>query len=339
MPEYTAEKRSIAVVGATGAVGAEVLSILQQRGCTPDQIRCYGSERSAGNFIPYGGSELTVHPLEQITADPPDFALLCADATTARRVLAMMGDAKSVLIDNSSAFRMESDVPLVIPEVNGETVVGSSRLIANPNCSTIMLVRAIDPLKRAFGLRGITVTTYQAVSGAGRAGIDELYEQTSAAIDGRTVEPSVFPVTCAFNVFEHESEIDPESGFNGEETKMVLETRRILASPDLPVLPTCVRVPVERAHAQSVIVDLDRAVTVEMVRETLVAGGVALCPAGSVLTPRLAAGKEDVVVGRVRLDPSSDGNRVLLWICCDQIRKGAAMNAVQLMDLSESRGR
>jgi len=193
-------------------------------------------------------------------------------------------------------------------------------------------VRTIEPIRRAFGLRDVIVTTYQAVSGAGRAGIDELAGQTRAAVDGRDERPSVFPVTCAFNVFEHESPADPATGYNGEETKIIQETRRILGHPHLPVLPTCVRVPVERAHAQSVLVDLEHPATPTDIRGVLAEAGVHCCPLGSILTPRETAGTDDVRIGRIRTDPASGGHRLVLWICCDQIRKGAALNAVQIME-------
>lgn len=327
---------SVAVVGATGAVGREVLAILSERGWPSDRIVLYASARSLGSVIGYRGEELAVRSIETIADRAPDFALLCADAVTARAVTAALARAPSVCVDNSSAFRMEPGVPLVIPEVNAGLLEGRPRLIANPNCSTIMLLTALHPLRETLGVRHITVTTYQAVSGAGAAGIEELYEQTRAALgDGNRdgAEPRVFPVPCAFDVFEHESAVDPDTGFNGEESKMIAETRKIWDAPALGVLPTCVRVPVERAHAQAVIVELGRESSVEEVRGLLAgAPGVRLHDdERGPLTPRASAGGDDVLIGRVRIDPART-DRALIWLCCDQIRKGAALNAVQIME-------
>jgi len=322
---------SIAIVGAGGAVGREVLSILASRQHPVDRLGLFGSARSAGNMVEFGGGVLPIREIDELSPGRYDFALLCADAETARSVRGTLAGSETVIIDNSSAFRMDPDVPLVIPEINGALLTPSTRVVANPNCSTIMMLMAIDPLRTAFGVRGVTVTTYQAVSGAGAAGIGELYEQTKAALVGITLEPSVFPVSCAFNVFEHESVMNPETGFNGEEQKMIAESRRIWNDPQLSVLPTCVRVPVERAHAQSIIVDLGRATTVDGARDALRGPGRMVLPAGDALSPRDAAGRDEVMIGRVRMDPC-DGRRLVLWVCCDQLRKGAALNAVQIMD-------
>ena len=323
---------SIAIVGAGGAVGREVLSILAARRYPADRLGLFGSARSAGSMVEFGGGVLPIRELDELPAGRFDFALLCADADVARSVRRTLVGTETVIIDNSSAFRMDPDVPLVIPEINGDLLTPSTRVVANPNCSTIMMLLAIDPLRNAFGVRGVTVTTYQAVSGAGAAGIDELYEQTKAALVGITPVPRVFPVSCAFNVFEHESPMNPETGFNGEELKMIAESRRIWNDPQLSVLPTCVRVPVERAHAQSIIVDLGRATTVDRARDALRGPGLMVLPAGEALSPRDAAGRDEVMIGRVRLDPTSGGRRLLLWACCDQLRKGAALNAVQVME-------
>lgn len=324
---------SIAIVGATGVVGLEALSILESRRCAAEQIQCYGSERSAGSTLPYMGTQLPVSLLDEITESPPEFALLCADAQTARRVRDMLDSTATTIIDNSSAFRMDPDVPLVIPEVNGYLLRSKPSLVANPNCSTIMMLTALQPIREAYGIHNISVTTYQAVSGAGKAGIQELRDQTRAHLDGLDETPTVFPCSCALNVFEHESEIDPETGFNGEETKMILESRRIWNDQTLSVLPTCIRVPVERAHSQSIIVEVGAPVTVDQIRETLRSVGIRVLNHGVALTPRDAAGHDEVFVGRIRIDPLSNGTRVVLWLCCDQIRKGAALNAIQIMDL------
>jgi len=323
---------AIAIVGATGVVGLEAIKILESRRYPPERIRCYGSVRSAGSTISYMGTQLTVSLLDEITENPPEFALLCADAHTALRVRDMLESTATTIIDNSSAFRMDPDVPLVIPEVNGHLLHSKPSLVANPNCSTIMMLTALEPIREAYGIQNISVTTYQAVSGAGKAGIQELRDQTRAHLDGLDETPSVFPCSCAMNVFEHESAIDPETGFNGEETKMILESRRIWNDQTLSVLPTCIRVPVERAHSQSIVVEVSTPITVQKIRSRLQSSGIRVLENGVSLTPRDVAGHDEVFVGRIRIDPHSNGTRVLLWICCDQIRKGAALNAIQIMD-------
>jgi aspartate-semialdehyde dehydrogenase len=332
MSSSARHSQRIAVIGATGAVGGEVLSILADRGYSAEQIACFGSDRSAGSSIHYQHSELRIAPLSELARYELDYAIACADASVAQQARSLLKNSSALLIDNSSAFRMEEGVPLIVPEVNGRQLTQRTNLIANPNCSTIMLVRVLDPIHRAFGLRGVTVTTYQAVSGAGRAGIDELRSQTRAAMSGATRAPELFPVDCAFNVFEHESAIDPETGFNGEETKIIKETKRILGLPSLEILPTCVRVPVERAHAQSVVVELARSADAEQLRQLLSDSGIRCAPEQHPLTPLGVSGTDDVHAGRIRMDPSSEGRRAVLWICCDQIRKGAALNAIQIME-------
>jgi aspartate-semialdehyde dehydrogenase len=322
----------IGIVGARGLVGSEALSILAQRGHPAKSVVGFGSSRSAGSRIDYGPTPIEIQHIDTIADHGLDYTILCADASVAHQVAELLQHQPATIIDNSSAFRMNPRVPLVVPEINADQLTEQSKLIANPNCSTIMMVRALDPLHREIGIRNITVTTYQAVSGAGRAGVDELHAQTHSHLNGIDQAPSLFPAGCAFNVFEHESLIDPATGFNGEETKMINETRRIWGIADLPVLPTCVRVPVERAHAQSIVADLQEPTTESLLREILSSYAIRTLEPGETLTPLDAAGGDDVIVGRIRVDPSSGGRRVLLWVCCDQIRKGAALNAIQILD-------
>lgn len=322
----------IGIVGASGAVGSEALSILADRGYPSDSIVCFGSDRSAGTTIEYEQTQLEIHTTQSIAEHRLDYAILCADAGVARLVEEQLRSTPTTIIDNSSAFRMDDSVPLVIPEINAHLISHDTRLIANPNCSTIMMLRALDPIRNALGIRSVIATTYQAVSGAGREGIQELHDQTRALLESQPHPTSIFPVSCAFNVFEHESPIDPETGFNGEETKMILESRKIWQSPDLAVLPSCVRVPVERAHAQSLVVDLETPTSEHEIRTILIHQGICVLEPGVLLTPHDATGSEDVIVGRIRIDPASASTRVLLWICCDQIRKGAALNAIQIME-------
>jgi aspartate-semialdehyde dehydrogenase len=323
---------NIAIVGASGAVGQEAISILESRGHPIDRIDLFGSEQSAGKTVPYLGSSKTISCLADINKHQYDFVILCATGDVARRVRELLLFTDTVLIDNSSEFRLDADVPLVIPEVNAHLLKVDTRFVSNPNCSTIMLLAALDPLRNNFGVRSIIVTTYQAVSGAGKAGIDELYSQSQSHLYNEEVSTSVFPCSCAFNVFEHESTLNPETGFNGEETKIIQETRRIWDDPSLSILPTCVRVPVERAHSQSVIVEFDRPVVINEIRHALTQPGLSISNEGHLLTPREVAGSDDVYIGRIRLDPQSEGRRAILWICTDQIRKGAALNAIQIMD-------
>jgi aspartate-semialdehyde dehydrogenase len=329
----------IAVVGASGAVGTEALSILSDRGYPPGSVRCFGSARSAGSVAPFGAHRLTIENLDALPKTDADYALLCADAETARSVRDRLRGMPTVIIDNSSAFRMDKDVPLVIPEINSDLISHETSVIANPNCSTIMMLCAIEPIRRAYKINGVSVTTYQAVSGAGRRGIQELHSQTRAFLDGESISPEVFPHTCAFNVFEHESELDPVSGYNGEELKMIRETRKIWNCPTFPLLPTCVRVPVERTHAQSIIIEIAEHTNIEDIRSCYANSSLRLSEPGHALTPREITGTDSVAIGRIRVDHTSDATRVVLWACCDQIRKGAALNAIQIMETVEALNR
>jgi aspartate-semialdehyde dehydrogenase len=332
---------TFAIIGATGAVGREALAILAQRAHPVDHIRAITSDRSAGTQIPYAGSALTAEEFDADQLADVDCALLCTDATTSRRVAPCLVQQGVLVIDNSSAFRHDPRVPLVIPEINAAELQPESTIIANPNCSTIILLLATHPLRAAFGLREIVVSTYQAVSGAGLAAIDELRRQTHAALESRVLSHHVFPQPCAFNVFPHESTFDPATGFNGEEQKIISESRRILADPSLSIMPNCVRVPVERAHSQSILVTLEQPATLQQVRACLAAApGLRWIDdqtAPTSPTPQQATGIDPVLVGRVRradAGPDESSQRFMLWVCGDQLRKGAALNALQIADLA-----
>lgn len=336
------EGGDIAVVGATGAVGREVLSILADRGVDPSRIRCLASDRSAGEAIPFGDTTVTVSSLTDDSFDGVALGLFMASAEVARTHIPRALAEGARIVDNSSAFRLDASVPLIIPEVNGNDIGIETRLIANPNCSTIILLGALEPVRRAFGVVGIDVATYQAVSGAGLSAMDELREQAQAALDGRTVEPRVFAEPCAFNVFSHDSPVDPETGVNGEERKIIDESRRIWNDPGLRVTPTCVRVPVFRSHTQAITVTLGRTATEREVREALAgARGVRIVDdraANRFPTPLGATGGDDILIGRIRPDPSGarddrgGTDRWCLLVAGDQLRKGAALNAVQVAD-------
>ncbi len=331
------EQPTIAIVGCTGAVGLEALKILESRKHLAKRIRLYASSRSAGKKQVYRDTHVQIDDSDEIGDLHHDYVLLCSNADVSRQVHKQLAGTQSVLIDNSSAFRMDPEVPLIIPEVNGCLVNRTQRLFASPNCSTVMLLSALNPIREVFGIREVFVSTYQAVSGAGLAAVDELAEQSRLVLDGQRLSPVCFPHISAFNVFEHESAIDPISGMNGEETKMIREAQKIWNDDDLPVVPTCIRVPVERAHSQSIVVELDTNTTVDVVQSVLDRSHLCAHQSARSLTPLDAAGKDGVFVGRVRIVPSSGqsskGSRLLLWICCDQLRKGAALNAIEIMEL------
>lgn len=330
----------LAIVGATGAVGQEALGILAERQFPAERVVALASPNSEGARLAYGDGQVTVRAFDAGALVGCAAAVFCADAAVAREHAPRAAAAGVCVVDNSSAFRMDASVPLVVPEINGALLETDPRprLVANPNCSTIIMLLGLEPLRQRFGVREIVVSTYQAVSGAGIAGMRELDEQARAFAEGRAIEPRVFPRQCAFNVFTHESAMDPDSGVNGEEAKMIAETRKIWADPGVEVLPTCVRVPVRRAHSQSILVRLERAVSEADVRSALEAApGVRVVDdraSGEFPTPLEASGIDEVLVGRVRLGGGAEGrsDRVMLWACGDQLRKGAALNALQIAE-------
>lgn len=338
----------IAVVGATGLVGAEALSILHGRGIEPGRVIAAASERSAGNEVCFGASALKLVEGNAECLRRADLALLCASAEVSRELSPALISAGVTVVDNSSAFRMDPSVPLVISEVNGEALRGAPLLVANPNCSTIILLTALEPLRRAFGVESIEVTTYQAVSGAGAAAVEELIEQARDFAASRPLRASVFAEPALFNVFSHDSAVDPATGLIGEEAKIIAESRRIWVDRSLPISPTCVRVPTLRAHAQSVRVRLTRPATETGVRHALrETPGLEIVDdraANRFPTPARASGRDAVQVGRIRPDPATGCGSderckaFQMFVCGDQLRKGAALNAVQIAEaLDEAR--
>ncbi len=345
----------LAIVGATGAVGQEILAILAELDVPAERVRPLASKRSAGTVLPYAGNDLPVAELDETSFADVDAALFSAGADTARRFAPIAAAAGAVVIDNSSAFRMDAGVPLVVPEVNGELVTRgrqqegtgdvaatAASIIANPNCSAIILVTAIDALRRAFGLDRLVVSTYQAASGAGAAAMRELSTQASAVLAGNAVTPEIFAEPCAFNVFSHDTDVDQSTGRNVEEQKVIEETRKIFGLPDLKMSVTCIRVPVFRAHAESVNLTLGSAATEEQFRRVLEdAAGVSVIDdrgANDFPTSLKASGRDDVLVGRIRGDESQprEGDAWLgfdLFVAGDQLRKGAALNALQIARL------
>ena len=338
----------VAVLGATGAVGREILRTLEERGFPADEVVALASPRSAGARIPFRGGELEVRAVSAGGFEGVDLALFSAGGDRAREWAPAATSAGAVVVDNSSAFRMDDEVPLVIPEINAEAVSGHRGIVANPNCTAITALMAVAPLHRRAGLRRMVVSSYQSVSGAGQRGVDELLEQVEK-LSGREHELSrpnaealpagdVFGRTIAYNVVPRGGSFEP-GGATSEETKLVNESRKILGLPDLDVDATVVRVPVVVGHAVSILVELDRKLSVDEARDTLrAAPGVAVVddPAADMFPTSIdAAGRDEILVGRVRA--GSRPGSLLLFSAGDNLRKGAALNAVQIAELLLSR--
>jgi aspartate-semialdehyde dehydrogenase len=327
----------VAIVGATGAVGAELLNCLEQR-CFPlASLRLLASRRSAGRELKFGGRSIVVDELGPDSFDGVNLALFSAGSAISKAYAPLAVAAGAVVIDNSSAFRMQPEVPLVVPEVNAETIADHRGIIANPNCVAIIMSVPLWPLSRAFGIRRVQAATYQAASGAGAAAMEELRAATSAHLAGSAYAPRVLKHAYAFNLFSHDTAVDAETGYNAEELKVMNECRRILSAPSLAIGVTCVRVPVLRAHAVALSVELERPVTVPAVRALLAdAPGLRLVDdpvANHFPMPVEAEGQGDVLVGRIRRDLADpSGHSVALFIAGDQLLKGAALNAVQIAE-------
>ncbi|MCE5276672.1 MAG: aspartate-semialdehyde dehydrogenase [Planctomycetaceae bacterium] len=327
----------VAIMGATGAVGVEFLRILEQRNFPLASLKLLASARSAGKRMPFRGEELTVEELSEKSFDGVDLVLASAGGSISKQFAPFATAAGAVVVDNTSAFRMVPEIPLVIPEVNPDDIKTHTGIIANPNCSTIIMNVPVWPLHKVNPIRRLVVSTYQAVSGAGAAAMAELDQAARAFLDGKDFRPKVLPHSAAFNVFSHNSKIGPD-GYNEEETKMVKETRKIFHCPEIRVTATCVRVPVMRAHSESVNIEFTNPITENEVREILArAPGVKIVDdrqRNYFPMPRDASGHDDVLVGRIRQDLSlPDGRGIDMFISGDQIRKGAALNAVQIAEL------
>lgn len=325
---------NIAVVGATGAVGGVMLKLLEERQFPAKSVRALASERSAGQKVPFAGGELEVEELNVDSFDDIDIALFSAGGARSKEFAPAAVNAGAVVIDNSSAFRMEPSVPLVVPEVNPEDLKWHDGLIANPNCSTIQMVVALKPIHDAVGICRIVVTTFQSVSGTGNAAIEELFSQSEAVLESGEVKVEVYPHQIAFNVLP-QIEYFHESGYTNEEVKMIDETRKIFGEPDMQVTATCVRVPVFNSHSESVNIQTVRPISVDEVQRLMLeAPGITLQDDPTTLTypmPLTAEGTDDVYVGRIRADDSAE-NALNLWVVSDNLRKGAASNAVQIAE-------
>lgn len=328
---------AIGIVGATGAVGRELIACLERRPLPVASLRLYASVRSAGASIPFRGEPLRVELPAEDAFTGLDLVFFASSAEVSRRLAPAAIRAGALVIDNSSAFRMDAATPLVVPEANGAEAFGHAGLIANPNCCAAIAVTALAPLNAAAPIRRVIMATYQAASGAGAEAMDELWDSTAAYLHGRPYRPKVLAHPYAFNLFSHDTPIDPLTGSNEEELKVMQELRKLLASPDLRVGVTCVRVPVLRAHAMAITVELERPMGEEEARQLLArAPGLRLVDdrrANRFPMPQDATGRDEVLAGRVRQDLSDPtGCSLSLFVVGDQLLKGAALNAVQIAE-------
>ncbi len=327
----------VAVAGATGAVGVEMINTLEKRNFPVSRLKLLASARSAGKTALFRGEKIVIEELTENSFKGVDIALFSAGGDVSRRFRPAVVGSGAVMIDNSSAFRMEKDVPLVIPEVNPEDVRRHNGVIANPNCSTIIMLVAVAPLHRAKRLRRLVAATYQATSGAGARGMDELLVQTRQLLDGQSIEPRVFAHRIGFNLIPH-IDVFQENGYTKEELKMLNETRKMLHDDSIRVSCTCVRVPVMRAHSEALNLEFAEEITPEEARRLLAAApGVRVVDDPARLQypmPVDATDRYEVLVGRIRQDISRDDRRGLdIFVAGDQVLKGAALNAVQIAEL------
>jgi len=325
----------VAVAGATGAVGREMLMVLEQRNFPASRVIALASSRSAGKKLPYAGGELTVEEMTPESFDGVDIALFSAGGSVSKELRDAVVGAGCIMIDNSSAFRMDDDVPLVVPEVNPADIEWHSGVIANPNCSTIQMVVALKPLDELSQIKRVVVSTYQATSGAGAAAMEELYSQSRDFLMGQELHVENFAHRIAFNCIPHIDVFMPD-GSTKEEWKMVVETKKIMHLPEIAISATCVRVPVLRCHSESINVEFSEPAFLGAVIEVLSdAPGITIMDDPDTKTypmPALLEGTDDVYIGRLRRDDSVPYG-VSFWCVADQLRKGAALNAVQIAEL------
>jgi len=330
----------VAILGATGAVGTELLELLESRQFPLADLTLLSSPRSAGKAFKFRGETLKIQAVEADSFKNCDLVLASAGGSTSKAWAETIKAAGAVMVDNSSAFRMVSDVPLVVPEINADAAAQHQGIIANPNCTTILMGVAIYPLHQIQPIQRIVVSTYQSASGAGARAMEEVKQQSRDILDGKDPQPEILPYPLAFNLFPHNSPITANH-YCEEEMKMVNETRKIFGTPDLRITATCVRVPVLRAHSEAINLEFGAPLAVADAKAAL-----AKAPGVTVVEdwqqnyfpmPLDATGKDDVLVGRIRQD-ISHANGLELWLCGDQIRKGAALNAVQIAELLVDRG-
>ncbi|HEX3836188.1 MAG TPA: aspartate-semialdehyde dehydrogenase [Steroidobacteraceae bacterium] len=327
----------VAVVGATGAVGVEMARCLEQRNFPVSELRLLASARSAGKTQRFRGQNLTIQELTESSFTGVQIALFSAGGGVSKRYAPIAARAGAIVIDNSSAFRMNDDVPLVVPEINAAQIAHHHGIIANPNCAAIISILPLWPIHQKNPIQRLQLATYQAASGAGAAAMEELREATRAHLEGREYRHTVLPHPYAFNVFSHNTRVDPGTGYNEEETKVMQEARKIFGEPNLRVSATCVRVPVLRAHCVALTFECRDPITPQQVR-ALLAGAPGVRIVDDVANnyfpmPKDASGQDDVLVGRIRQDLSDpSGHSIALFCAGDQLLKGAALNAVQIAE-------
>ena len=330
----TMKPQHIAIVGATGAVGVEILRVLERRNFPVASLKLLASARSVGKTLEFKGKPYKVEELKADAFKGMNIAFFSAGATRSREFIPAARAAGCVVIDNSSAFRMDPETPLVVPEVNPGDLANHKGVIANPNCTAAILSVAVWPIHKAAGVKRIVVSTYQSASGAGAAAMQELEDQARDFAAGKDIKRSVFPHQIAFNVFSHNTKV-AENGYNEEENKVVEETRKMFHAPDLPIVATCIRVPVLRAHSESIVLELEKPLSPAEAKAILSkAPGVKVvddAAANHFPMPLEASGDLDVHVGRIRADLSNP-NGLVLWVAGDQLLKGAAWNAVQIAE-------
>jgi aspartate-semialdehyde dehydrogenase len=332
----------VAIAGVTGAVGREFIATLNKRGFPVKKLKALASSRSVGQKLSFRGETLTIEELREDSFNGVDIALFSAGSSVSRKFSPSAVKAGAVVIDNSSAFRMDPNVPLAVPEINGRRIAEHKGIIAVPNCSAITALMPLWPIHQKNRIRRMIISTYQAASGAGAAAMDELVASTRANLAGESFTPKVLPYPYAFNVFNHDTRIDPETGYNEEETKVIKETHKIFEDDRIAIGITCVRVPVLRAHSQAITFECEKPISESEVRKLLTNA-----PGVKVIDDRVrnyfpmpieASGQDDVLVGRIRRDLSDpSGHSISLFVSADQLLKGAALNAVQIAELLPER--
>ncbi len=332
----------VAIVGVTGAVGAEFIATMNRRGFRVGRLKALASARSAGRTIEFRGESVVIEELRETSFAGVDIALFSAGGGISRKFAPIAVKAGAVVIDNSSAFRMDPDVPLVIPEINANRIREHRGIIANPNCAAITALVPLWPIHQKNRIRRLILSTYQAASGGGAAAMEELVESTRACLAGETYPPKVLSHPYAFNLFSHNTAVDLETGYNDEETKVIRETRKIFEDERIAVGVTCVRVPVLRAHCEAITFECDNPITEDEVRSILSnAPGVRIVDHRAknyFPMPIDASGQDDVLVGRIRADLSDPtGHSIAMFVAADQLLKGAALNAIQIAELLPER--
>ena len=337
MPAQKISNPVVAIVGATGAVGVELLQCLERRKFPLKELKLFASARSAGKKMKFRGSDVAVRELTEASFAGVDIGLFSAGSGTSKKFAPAAVAAGTVIVDNSSAFRMDAGVPLVVPEINREAILTHKGIIANPNCSAIISITPLWPVYKKNRIKRMIISTYQAASGAGAAAMEELRESTRAYLEGRKFEHKVLPHPYAFNAFSHNTKIDPKTGHNEEETKVVNETHKIFGDPNIAIGITCVRIPVLRAHCVSVTFECEQPISPDEVRAI-----ISEAPGCRVVDdqernyfpmPVDASGKDEILVGRIRRDLSdATGRSISLFSAGDQLLKGAALNAVQIAE-------